>query len=152
MQKTISESFNTSYVSVQGYDLIPYTHIIAVSIHPMCRFKNTDQLKNTPRSSFNTSYVSVQVQTKTVMRFGISRFNTSYVSVQEVVEQDPITGEQFQYILCVGSSRPCNTPQQFSFVSIHPMCRFKLSKTKLQTLHTSFNTSYVSVQVSYSTH
>ena len=54
----------------------------------------------------------------------------------------------FQYILCVGSSggKPKflgNLPK----VSIHPMCRFKLSGFYASGDSLGFNTSYVSVQV-----
>ena len=79
---------------------------------------------------------------------------------------------KFQYILCVGSSwqnrqkapkekRVSIHPMcrfkpftQYSFpflynVSIHPMCRFKLYEIEIAVVYlSSFNTSYVSVQVS----
>ena len=53
-------------------------------------------------------------------------FNTSYVSVQGCV-------------VLIGFF--------FSFVSIHPMCRFKGISDTIQSILSRFNTSYVSVQV-----
>ena len=76
---------------------------------------------------------------------------------------------EFQYILCVGSSRSSVFAFKAKAVSIHPMCRFKkyfpsnLFAAKQVSIHPmcrfkpdakmkgwaeiSFNTSYVSVQV-----
>ena len=53
----------------------------------------------------------------------------------------------FQYILCVGSS--CfrgNKSKSYFWVSIHPMCRFKLCSESVARILKRFNTSYVSVQ------
>ena len=60
----------------------------------------------------------------------------------------------FQYILCFGSSGLIVKEWSFKMnVSIHPMFRFKQMKDKWITLDDAehcFNTSYVSVQDSYS--
>ena len=54
------------------------------------------------------------------------RFNTSYVSVQAKGLQNERVCFEFQYILCVGSSRAdANITYANQLVSIHPMCRFK---------------------------
>ena len=52
-------------------------------------------------------------------------FNTSYVSVQDISDWNS---------------------RRTRFVSIHPMCRFKLNQYLLPSFLHCFNTSYVSVQ------
>ena len=82
-----------------------YLALIAVSIHPMCRFKFRVFRPILIRLfRFNTSYVSVQVALVFIMVPPSTRFNTSYVSVQD---------DSKVFINCLLR------------VSIHPMCRFK---------------------------
>ncbi len=76
---------------------------------------------------FNTSYVSVQVLITCAFIIIGTGFNTSYVSVQDCEVLAQISrNKKFQYIICVGSS------------IIIPLCDNAV---------VSFNTSYVSVQV-----
>ena len=60
--------------------------------------------------SFNTSYVSVQELVELQTDKEYKGFNTSYVSVQESTQESLST---------------------ISFVSIHPMCRFKDKEYRL---------------------
>ena len=99
-------SFNTSYVSVQGKAWYKCTLPKRVSIHPMCRFKNLHLVIALQKVCFNTSYVSVQV----------------------ALSASAVRNLKFQYILCVGSRVLIeHLSRLVKCVSIHPMCRFKLS-------------------------
>ena len=84
--KRINNSFNTSYVSVQG--ILKY-------------------LMHSSKICFNTSYVSVQELDYFYSLIEAFRgFNTSYVSVQEEITKEAleVSYPLFQYILCFGSS------------------------------------------------
>ena len=97
--------FNTSYVSVQAL--------------------SATGLKKSV-SSFNTSYVSVQgVEPNIRGSISSASFNTSYVSVQALAITLGLKSVAFQYILCVGSSNSRGNYYCRTYVSIHPMCRFK---------------------------
>ena len=75
---------------------------------------------------FNTSYVSVQVSTAN------EKYNIIIVSIHPMC--------RFKLLMCnINSTR--------IYVSIHPMCRFKTERLVGLNTMSSFNTSYVSVQV-----
>ena len=84
-------------------------------------------------ASFNTSYVSVQAKFGKWIAKKMNSFNTSYVSVQD-------TNTSYTLIIRVVSIHPMcrfkmsNKPQAKAFkkVSIHPMCRFKLTPHKIR--------------------
>ena len=80
-----------------------YLALIAVSIHPMCRFKKVLLFQQKQLISFNTSYVSVQALNPIKKELAPGCFNTSYVSVQDRELPYFVPIEPFQYILCVGS-------------------------------------------------
>ena len=163
--------FNTSYVSVQ--------EIVYISIKPV-------------QKCFNTSYVSVQALPNTLfLSFTMFQYILC-VGSSKIRLYDSRAMLKFQYILCVGSSlmKMSVSMRDYCFntsyvsvqvkkgyftilaskVSIHPMCRFKITDTPKATgplmfqyilcvgsrkennakkrKKTCFNTSYVSVQVS----
>ena len=79
----IPKNFNTSYVTVQHALTIIRTYIFIISIHLMLRFNLFKIVKiYNVRSNFNTSYVTVQPPTQ-------AKFPP---------------GNEFQYILCYGST------------------------------------------------
>ncbi len=98
---------------------------------------------------FNTSYVSVQEDSNGFSIAWWYCFNTSYVSVQVyTIYRSYCLFELFQYIICVGSSYTIYRSYCLFELFQYIICvgsRKRLSKLKIK--NSSFNTSYVSVQV-----
>ena len=96
--------FNTSYVVVQQISPLKTT---TVTFH------------------FNTSYVVVQLPKETIILQFQNYFNTSYVVVQHLFNFETTRQNQFQYILCCGSTQELEvhllTQNQ---ISIHLMLWF----------------------------